>query len=52
MLTGETNMFKQNVYETAASKINQFRLATQVLKIDERSLSQCFPLAPRAVHFG
>lgn len=33
MLTGETNMFKQNVYETAASKINQFRLATQVVKM-------------------
>jgi len=33
MLTGTTNMWEQNVYEAAASKVNQFRLATQVVKM-------------------
>lgn len=33
MQTGEPDMWKQNVYETAASKTNQLRLATQVVKM-------------------
>merc|ERR1719326_572452 len=33
MLTGTTNMWEQNVYEACASKTNQFRLATQVVKM-------------------
>merc|ERR550514_1664515 len=33
MITGETNMWKQNVYEACASKCSQFRLATQVVKM-------------------
>jgi len=33
MITGTTNMWEQNVYEAAASKTNQFRLATQVVKM-------------------
>jgi len=30
---GNTNMFEQNVYESCASKVNQLRLATQVVKM-------------------
>jgi len=33
MLTGVSNMWDQNVYEACASKTNQFRLATQVVKM-------------------
>jgi T-complex protein 1 subunit epsilon len=33
MQTGITNMWEQNVYETCASKTNQLRLATQVVKM-------------------
>merc|ERR1719174_697742 len=33
MLTGTTNMWDQNVYEACASKMNQFKLATQVVKM-------------------
>merc|ERR1711977_771041 len=33
MQGGTNDMWAQNVYETAASKINQFRLATQVVKM-------------------
>jgi len=33
MQTGINDMWQQNVYETAASKTNQFRLATQVVKM-------------------
>merc|ERR1719359_1570007 len=33
MMTGTTNMWDQNVYEACASKVNQFRLATQVVKM-------------------
>merc|ERR1719343_1209290 len=33
MQLGTDNMWEQNVYETAASKTNQFRLATQVVKM-------------------
>jgi T-complex protein 1 subunit epsilon len=33
MVTGITNMWEQNVYEACASKLNQFRLATQVVKM-------------------
>jgi len=33
MLTGTTDMFKQNVYESCISKVNQLRLATQVVKM-------------------
>merc|ERR1719230_2319391 len=33
MLQGTTNMWEQNVYETCASKVNQLRLATQVVKM-------------------
>jgi len=33
MQTGETDMWKQNVYEACASKCNQLRLATQVVKM-------------------
>jgi len=33
MLTGTSNMWEQNVYEAAASKCNQLRLATQVVKM-------------------
>lgn len=33
MLTGTSNMWEQNVYEACASKMNQFRLATQVVKM-------------------
>jgi T-complex protein 1 subunit epsilon len=33
MLTGTTNMWEQNVYEACASKMNQFKLATQVVKM-------------------
>merc|ERR1711957_573115 len=33
MLTGTSNMWDQNVYEACASKTNQFRLATQVVKM-------------------
>jgi len=33
MLTGVSNMWEQNVYEACASKTNQFRLATQVVKM-------------------
>jgi T-complex protein 1 subunit epsilon len=33
MLTGTTNMWEQNVYEACASKTNQFKLATQVVKM-------------------
>merc|ERR1712187_242385 len=33
MHVGTTDMWEQNVYETAASKTNQFRLATQVVKM-------------------
>merc|ERR1711957_47739 len=33
MQTGITDMWEQNVWETAASKTNQFRLATQVVKM-------------------
>jgi len=33
MCVGESNMWKQNVYEARASKVNQFRLATQVVKM-------------------
>jgi T-complex protein 1 subunit epsilon len=33
MMTGTTNMWDQNVYEACASKVNQLRLATQVVKM-------------------
>jgi len=33
MLNGTSNMWDQNVYEACASKTNQFRLATQVVKM-------------------
>merc|ERR1711957_1086155 len=33
MQTGVTDMWEQNVYETCASKTNQLRLATQVVKM-------------------
>jgi len=33
MQAGETDMWQQSVYESAASKINQLRLATQVVKM-------------------
>ena len=33
MQLGELDMWKQDVYETAASKTNQLRLATQVVKM-------------------
>jgi len=33
MMTGNSNMWDQNVYEACASKLNQFRLATQVVKM-------------------
>lgn len=33
MLSGTTNMWEQNVYEACASKVNQLRLATQVVKM-------------------
>lgn len=33
MMTGVTNMWEQNVYETCVSKTNQLRLATQVVKM-------------------
>eukprot|EP00928_Gymnodinium_smaydae_P022784 TRINITY_DN1901_c0_g3_i1.p1 TRINITY_DN1901_c0_g3~~TRINITY_DN1901_c0_g3_i1.p1 ORF type:complete len:568 (-),score=177.33 TRINITY_DN1901_c0_g3_i1:69-1700(-) len=33
MQKGQTDMWEQNVYETAASKCNQLRLATQVVKM-------------------
>merc|ERR1711918_143236 len=33
MQTGETDMWKQNVYEACASKCSQLRLATQVVKM-------------------
>jgi len=33
MLNGTSNMWEQNVYEACASKTNQFRLATQVVKM-------------------
>merc|ERR1719408_833691 len=33
MLAGTTNMWEQNVYEACASKTNQLRLATQVVKM-------------------
>merc|ERR1719230_697058 len=33
MVAGTTNMWEQNVYETCASKVNQLRLATQVVKM-------------------
>jgi len=33
MLSGTTNMFEQNVYESCSSKVNQLRLATQVVKM-------------------
>jgi len=33
MSTGTSNMWEQNVYEACASKTNQFRLATQVVKM-------------------
>lgn len=33
MVTGTSNMWEQNVYEACASKTNQFRLATQVVKM-------------------
>jgi len=33
MQTGNTDMWEQNVYETCASKVNQLRLATQVVKM-------------------
>eukprot|EP00932_Pfiesteria_piscicida_P001129 SRR837773.1110.p1 GENE.SRR837773.1110~~SRR837773.1110.p1 ORF type:complete len:479 (+),score=224.07 SRR837773.1110:50-1438(+) len=33
MQQGETDMWKQNVYEACASKCNQLRLATQVVKM-------------------
>lgn len=33
MTVGTTNMWEQNVYEACASKTNQFRLATQVVKM-------------------
>jgi len=33
MLNGTTNMWDQNVYEACASKVNQLRLATQVVKM-------------------
>jgi T-complex protein 1 subunit epsilon len=33
MQTGTTNMWEQNVYEACASKTNQLRLATQVVKM-------------------
>lgn len=33
MQAGTTDMWQQNVYEACASKVNQFRLATQVVKM-------------------
>merc|ERR1719321_1059463 len=33
MQVGTTDMWQQNVYEACASKVNQFRLATQVVKM-------------------
>lgn len=33
MQAGTTDMFEQNVYESCASKIQQLRLATQVVKM-------------------
>lgn len=33
MMTGQTDMWAQNVYESCASKTSQFRLATQVVKM-------------------
>jgi len=33
MLRGTTDMWSQNVYEALSSKVNQFRLATQVVKM-------------------
>jgi len=33
LLTGETDMWKQQVYEAEASKVGQIRLATQVVKM-------------------
>jgi T-complex protein 1 subunit epsilon len=33
MLKGTTDMFEQNVYEAMSSKVNQLRLATQVVKM-------------------
>jgi len=33
MLNGTTNMWDQNVYEACASKVNQLRLSTQVVKM-------------------
>jgi|Transcript_85657 T-complex protein 1 subunit epsilon len=33
MTIGTTNMWEQNVYEACASKVNQLRLATQVVKM-------------------
>jgi len=33
MLTGQTDMWEQNVYEACASKCSQLRLATQVVKM-------------------
>jgi len=33
MVTGTSNMWEQNVYESCASKTNQLRLATQVVKM-------------------
>eukprot|EP00397_Hematodinium_sp_SG-2012_P037948 GEMP01041215.1.p1 GENE.GEMP01041215.1~~GEMP01041215.1.p1 ORF type:complete len:538 (+),score=130.41 GEMP01041215.1:27-1640(+) len=33
MQTGTTDMFTQNIYESCASKVNQLRLATQVVKM-------------------
>jgi len=33
MNSGTTNMWEQNVYEACASKMNQLRLATQVVKM-------------------
>ena len=33
MLKGTNDMWEQNVYEALSSKVNQFRLATQVVKM-------------------